>query len=146
MVYFQMIDMYYSRYGLSTNAQSIKWTACQRYDNFKRNIDHNRLQEQALTFGLELKNHLIVSVSEASIQNAVSFAFESVKEEIVKLEVALSRSFFECTDDFTLGQEIVREGSRKFLFLPEMGLLGSQANTKKSSIFQKNPTLEGDNF
>ena len=109
---FQMIDMYYSRYGLSTNAQSIKWTACQRYDNFKRNIDHNRLQEQALTFGLELKNHLIVSVSEASIQNAVSFAFESVKEEIVKLEVALSRSFFECTDDFTLGQEMLREEFR----------------------------------
>ena len=107
-----MIDMYYSRYGLSTNAQSIKWTACQRYDNFKRNIDHNRLQEQALTFGLELKNHLIVSVSEASIQNAVSFAFESVKEEIVKLEVALSRSFFECTDDFTLGQEVLRVESR----------------------------------
>ena len=107
-----MIDMYYSRYGLSTNAQSIKWTACQRYDNFKRNIDHNRLQEQALTFGLELKNHLIVSVSEASIQNAVSFAFESVKEEIVKLEVALSRSFFECTDDFTLGQEVLTEESR----------------------------------
>ena len=52
---FQMIDMYYSRLGLSTNSQSVKWTACQRYDNFKRNIDHNRLQEQALTFALELK-------------------------------------------------------------------------------------------
>ena len=98
-----MVDMYYSRFGLSTNAQSVKWTACQRYDNFKRNIDHNQLQEQALTFALELKNHLIVSVSEASIQNAVSFAFEAVKEEIDKLEVAIARSFFECTDDFTLG-------------------------------------------
>ena len=98
-----MIDMYFSRYGLSTNTQSEKWTACKRYDNFKRNMDHNRLQEQALTFALELKSHLIASVSEASIKNAVSFAFEALKEEIEKLEIALNRYFFECTDDFILG-------------------------------------------
>ena len=95
--------MYYSRFGLSTNAQSVKWTACQRYDNFQREIDQNQIQEQALTFALELKAHLIKTVTEASLKNAISFAFQSVKEEVKNLEKAISRHFFECTDDFTLG-------------------------------------------
>ena len=33
--------------------------------------------------------------------------------------------------------------SVKFLFLPKMGLLGSQTSTKKSSIFHKHRTFEG---
>ena len=90
-------------------AQSTKLTACQRYDNFKRKVNHDELKEQALTFALELKQHLIQTVSESSIRNAVSFAHDSVKKESEKLEVALSRGgFFECTDDFTLSPNTIQ--------------------------------------
>lgn len=98
----QIVDKYYSRHGLSTNAQSIKWSACQRYDNFQRKIDHNQVLEHGLTFALELKQYLIATVSESSMRNAISFALESVKDQVKILETALLRTFFECTDDFNL--------------------------------------------
>ena len=110
-----MLDMYYSRHGLKVMAQSTILSACQRYDNFRRKIDANQLEGQALTFALELKQHLIAPISPASIQNAIKFAHESVKQEVDKLEVALTREFFECTDDFTLGPT-VNPGSTEYHF------------------------------
>ena len=114
-----MLDMYYSRHGLKVMAQSTILTACQRFDNFRRKIDANKLEDQAYTFALELKQHLIAPVSPASVQNAVKFAHESVKQEVDKLEIALSREFFECTDDFTLSQNSIKQED---LVLPYAGI------------------------
>ena len=85
--------MYYSRFGLQVNAQSTILTACQRYHQFQRELNHEKIKEQALTFALELKTHLVSTVSESALRNAITFAFESVKEEIDRLEIALSRNF-----------------------------------------------------
>lgn len=103
-----MIDMYYSRHGLRVMAQSTVLSACQRYDNFREKIDHNKLQSEAFTFALELKTHLVSSISEASLKNAVAFAHEASKQEVEKLEIGLARSYFECTDDFILGPSSVQ--------------------------------------
>ena len=111
-----MLDMYYSRHGLKVMAQSTVLSACQRYDNFRRKIDASQLEEQSYTFALELKQHLIAPISPASMQNAIKFAHESVKQEVDKLEVALTREFFECSDDFTLGPSTGNEDTTEYSF------------------------------
>lgn len=78
--------------------------------------------EHGLTFALELKQYLIATVSESSLRNAVSFALESVKEEVKVLETALLRSFFECTDDFILGPSSIPEVSADTNTLPYSGI------------------------
>ena len=47
------------------------------------------------------------TISEAALRIAITKAYESVTEEIDKLSIALSRNFFECTDDFTLGPDSI---------------------------------------
>lgn len=51
--------MYYSRYGLRVKAQSKILTACNRYYVFDRELNHDQIQDHALTFALELKQHLV---------------------------------------------------------------------------------------
>ena len=97
-----MLDTFYSRYGLNVNSESTTWSACKRYDYFRRKFNEKEILEQALTFALELKNHLILTMDVPSLKNAISFALTSFKDEVKNLELSIIRNFFECTDDFML--------------------------------------------
>lgn len=107
----QMIDMYYSRYGLRVMARSTVLTACQRYENYKKMIDKYKLAEEATTFALELKHVMVSPVAETAIQASVNFAIQAVDREVDLLEKSLFKSFFECTDDFTLAPPSVQDDS-----------------------------------
>ena len=98
--------MYYSRFGLRISSKDVL-TACQRYRYFKTEFNHGQIKEQALTFALELREHYVSPISDSALKNAVAFAFEAVKDEVEKLEIALSRHFYECTYDVTLGPDSI---------------------------------------
>ena len=93
----QIIDMYYTPFGVSIAGKGPTLAACDRYANYFNMIDANKLKEQAYVFGYEYKSILVLSYSEAALRNSINLARTELDNRISLLDAALN-DFGPCSD------------------------------------------------
>jgi hypothetical protein len=64
----QIIDAFYSPQGVRVSGATPTLSACDRYANYLSKVDTGKLAEEAYIFGVELKNVLVIPITDAALR------------------------------------------------------------------------------
>jgi len=85
----QIIDGYYSNAGVRA-AGSGALSACDRYANYLAQVDTGKLAEEAYIFGVELKNVLVVPITDSALRSSITHAQKALEERVRVLDQTLN--------------------------------------------------------
>eukprot|EP00095_Tigriopus_kingsejongensis_P009018 maker-scaffold674_size113878-snap-gene-0.17 protein:Tk09018 transcript:maker-scaffold674_size113878-snap-gene-0.17-mRNA-1 annotation:"PREDICTED: uncharacterized protein LOC658236" len=85
----QILDRYYSKAGMIHHDK--RFSGCDRYSEYRNQIDGSKLKEQAMMFGNELKHILLLPVDQSALKTAIDYAKDWLDSFIGELDTSLSQ-------------------------------------------------------